>query len=170
MLTVTKIFLSGIVSVTSLLFIMEIGYFSQCTPMNIDNNMLSPEEMFVYVSIECGKSPVIMFMFIATYLFTAAFSFFSYYVLKWANVPSFIWYLVEIPLILSSVIEIYYHHRILKENGYPVLENESARRYIEIIALSHEYGCSCIMIMAILMLISFVYKKKKSKETEEKND
>lgn len=158
----TKIFLSGVTSLTMLLFIAEMGHFSQCTPMNVNKNLLSPEELFIYVFVECGKSPVIKFALAGNFFFVISYSMFSYYVLKWASVPSIVWFIVGIPLIGVSFFVIYYHHLVLRNFGNP-LENESMEHYIEVTMVYCGYEKILTVIMGLIVVISFIYKKRKSK-------
>lgn len=161
MLSETKIFLSGIISVLMLLFVAEIGNFSQCTPMNVDKSLLSSEELFVYAFFECGKSPVIKFALAGNSLFVLSYSAFTYYVLKWASVPSVVWCFIAIPFLVATILVIYYHHLILKHFGH--LEGVSTDHYIEMIMIYSVREKFFTILMGLIMLISFIYKKRKSK-------
>lgn len=163
MLDKTKLFLTGLISAVSLSFIVEMGFFSQCTPMNINKNSLSPEELFMYVAIECGKSPITKFIFLMSYIFGISYVMFSYYVFKWAGVPIFVWFIFGVPLIVTSLMEVYYHRFLIKTFSNQLLENEELEKYVEVITASYECERSLVLLLGILMVLSFIYKKKKSK-------
>ena len=159
MLLTTKVFLTGMMTLVSFLFITEMGNFSQCTPINFDKNMFSPEEIIMYVTIECGKSPIVILVFVGCYIFSTSFAAFSYYAFKWLNVPLGAWLATAVPGALAFIIEFAYHHLIIRSVGSLPLDNDLLGHYMNSISVACYVKNVFNTASIVLLVLSFLYKK-----------